>query len=60
MKKEQKDQKKGNLLNNPENQYKEEIRNWIKKTTYYGNMEEIVDFIYRNYPTNNVRYSKLF
>ena len=55
MTKEQKDQKKGNLLNNPENQYKEEIRNWIKKTTYYGNMEEIVDFIYRNYPTNNVR-----
>lgn len=35
-----------------ENLRKEEIRRWVKKSTYFGNLEEIVDWIYKYYPTD--------
>jgi len=35
-----------------EEQRKVEIRRWVLKSTFIGNQEDIVDWIYKNYPTN--------
>jgi len=36
-----------------EDKKKEEIRRWVLKTTFFGDPEEIVDWIYRHYPSDN-------
>ncbi len=35
-----------------EEQRKAEIRRWVLKSTFVGDQEDIVDWIYKNHPTN--------